>query len=145
MSTTVNQVGAPQVPVETKVKNNDKPVQNPPAFKGKTENDKFVKSYQVEATAGKKWGVGLASLWCPGLGQAINGQWGKGVAYLLGFGAMSLGTYVAMAKHKSGMMFATALGALGVGIASIVDAVKNAKSTVRVVDKEGLEAASKEK
>lgn len=142
--TTIQNVGVPQVPVETKVrKNNEKPVQNPPSFRGQAENDQFVKSYEVKATTGKKWLVGLASSWCPGLGQAINGQWGKAAGYLLGFSGLAAGSAVALMRGKMGLGFATAAGALAVGISSIVNAVKNAKSTVQVVDKEGLTAANK--
>ena len=142
--TAIQNVGVPQVPVETKArKNNEKPVQNPPSFRGQAENDQFVKNYEVKATTGKKWGVGLASFFCSGLGQAINGQWGKGIGYF--FGGVTLGavTRLAMQRGKRGLGIATAVAALGVGIASIVDAVKNAKSKVQVVDKEGLTAANK--
>ena len=37
-----------------------------------------------EASTGKKWGVGIASFMVPGLGQAINGDWGKGLAFFGG-------------------------------------------------------------
>ena len=142
--TAIQNVGVPQVPVETKArKNNEKPVQNPPSFRGQAENDQFVKNYEVKATTGKKWGVGLASFFCSGLGQAINGQWGKGIGYFFGGATLGAVTRLAMQRGKRGLGIATAVAALGVGIASIVDAVKNAKSKVQVVDKEGLTAANK--
>jgi len=72
-----------------------------------------------EASSGKKWGVGIASAVVPGLGQAINGQWGKAAGFLVG----------AMASNA--LAFVSPLIAcpviLGVGIGAIVDAVKNAK------------------
>ena len=55
----------------------------------------------------------------PGLGQAVNGQWGKGLAFFFGTGVAG-----------AAAMFAGPVGLAayaGVGIWSIVDAVKNAK------------------
>ena len=139
----IQNVGAPQVPVETLVVKNNKPVPQVPSFKATNANDEFVKEYEVKATTGKKWAVGLASAWCPGLGQAINGQWGKGFAYLLGYGALLGTSYATTLTGKIGVGLASALGALGVVISSVVNAVKNAKSTVHVVDEAGLAAANK--
>lgn len=136
MSTTIGQVGTQQVSVDTRKANQEKPVPQTQTFKGKELNDQFVKKYEVEATTGKKWGVGLASSVCPGLGQAINGQWGKGIGYFLGTGALGLVTNFAALKGKLVGALVAGLGALGLGIASIVDAVKNAKSEVMIVDKE---------
>lgn len=85
-------------------------------------NKKFPKNQNPpkEASTGKKWGVGIASGLIPGLGQAINGEWGKAAGFFLGNVALN------------GMAFAVspllAIPALGINIWAIVDAVKNAKS-----------------
>ena len=114
-------------------------------FKGKA--DDYVRSYKVEATSDKKWGVGIASAVLPGLGQAINGQWGKAIAFFLGTGALSglsgalLGKDISALKNPKLFIagsIASGVAALGLIIGSTVDAVKNAKSEVRVVDEEGL-------
>lgn len=105
----------------------------------------YEKTYTSEASKGKKWGVGLASAFCPGLGQAINGQWGKGIGFFLGYGALyaagMMSGVIGMGSNKPtkgiGAMLALCTGALGLGIGSIVDAVKNAKSEVKqIVPKE---------
>lgn len=80
------------------------------------------KNIKKEASTGKKWGVGIASAFVPGLGQGINGQWGKAAGFF--FGSMAAGI---MASSIPFIGFP--LG-LGLGIWSIVDAVKNAKSDV---------------
>ena len=133
----LHQVGVPQVPNETKIKKNQ-PTKEQPSFKAKTENDQFVKLYEVEASSGKKWGVGIASAYLPGLGQAINGDWGKGVGFFLGTGVLGFLSNSASASGKIGLGIAGGLATLGLGIASIVDAVKSTKSTVQVVDNEAL-------
>ena len=105
----------------------------------------YEKTYTSEASTGKKWGVGLASAFCPGLGQAINGQWGKGIGFFLGTGALyvagvlsgAIGASSDKAAKGLGAMAALLLGATGLAITSIVDAVKNAKSEVKqIVPKE---------
>ena len=105
----------------------------------------YEKTYTSEASNGKKWGVGLASAFCPGLGQAINGQWGKGIGFFLGYGALytagvlsgAIGASSDKAAKGIGAMLALCTGALALGIGSIVDAVKNAKSEVKqIVPKE---------
>ena len=109
------------------------------SFRGNEENQNtnYVPvKIQTEATTGKKWGVGLASSFCPGLGQAINGQWGKGFGYLLGTLGLATATQIAtvsaLAKENTKLGFGIAilggLATLGVEIANICDAVKNAKS-----------------
>lgn len=79
-----------------------------------------AKEAPKEASTAKKWGVGIASAFLPGLGQAINGQWGKGLGFFLGSGATAALT---VAFPPAGL-----IAAAGVGIWSIVDAVKNAKA-----------------
>ena len=78
-----------------------------------------IKNFNVkkEAPAEKKLLSGLCSFFIPGLGQAINGQWGKAVGFLLGsiiVAPLSLST----------------LGLLGLPyqIWSAYDAAKNAKA-----------------
>ena len=41
--------------------------------KVKETPDCYIAIYQEEASAGKKWGVGIASFFIPGLGQALFG------------------------------------------------------------------------
>ena len=77
---------------------------------------------QNQATTGKKWGVGIASGIIPGLGQAINGQWGKAAAFFFGNLALNLTIKNPMAKMLPGLVLT---------IGAIVDAVKNAKSKAK--------------
>ncbi len=112
--------------------------------------------YETEASTGKKWGVGIASCYVPGLGQAINGQWGKAAGF---FGAYVLtGILTGMGLTKSakssaealknltkiptkpkvpkgglGMLALGAACTLGISIWSIVDAVKNARTKITQV------------
>ncbi len=44
--------------------------------------DHYVYTIKDDASSGKKWGVGLGSFFLTGLGQAINGQWGKAAGFL---------------------------------------------------------------
>ena len=95
--------------------------------------DRTEYKYETEGSTGKKWGVGIASAFCPGLGQAINGQWGRGIAF---FGATALASMLAVALAFKGKIGATCLASLGITgleIASIVDAVRNAKSEETVI------------
>lgn len=98
-----------------------------PPSKIKDLGTHYEVTYETEGSTGKKWGVGIASACLPGLGQAINGEWGKGFAFLAG----SIATSIAGGLLRSpGMMW---LGGLGVGIWSIVDAVKNAKGEMKTL------------
>ena len=81
------------------------------------------RKYETEASTGKKWGVGIASAFITGLGQAINGQWGKAAGFF--FGTIAAG---AVAGKLLGRLGAGLVGAAACAW-SIVDAVKNAKST----------------
>ena len=89
--------------------------------------------YETDGSTGKKWGVGIASAFVPGLGQAINGQWGKGFAFLAGAVLPQIIGGVAGISGKAGTAILGGLVSVGVGIWSIVDAVKGAKSTETVI------------
>lgn len=174
MSTTISQVATTQIQTEANLEKRKVQVEGNPSFKAKTANDQFLKSCEVEATTAKKWGVGVASV-LPGLGQAINGQWGKAVGFVLGTGGLAAVSLRSIAdsqlllnnfirkstpeilkkletegisklapdlaskvRGKVALGLAAALGVIGLVVTSIVDAVKNAKSTVKVVDEKGL-------
>ncbi|MFA7657797.1 MAG: hypothetical protein WCY19_00015 [Candidatus Gastranaerophilaceae bacterium] len=123
----INKIGViPQVNI---VANNK--MSNPKAVAFTDGEDKVEikeKREPIEkASTGKKWGVGIASLLVSGLGQFINGDNKKGFAYLGGGLGSALVSVVGKAVK---VPFITAIGVIGnlvVGIASIVDAVKNAK------------------
>ena len=152
-------------------------VQNP-NFKGErktklvsvSQGDGYeARVYETEASTGKKWGVGIASYFVPGLGQAINGQWGKAAGFFGGSilsgvlaytGAMK--PLIDMAKSdilesvKNGkqlpksskggvpLMVIGVLGTIGTTIWSIVDAVKNAKSeTTQIIPKNNTQNVNK--
>lgn len=88
--------------------------------------------YEKPASTGKKVGVGIASGFIPGLGQMVNGEWGKGLAF---FGTNLL-TSILLGTHTAGgVLKDVVLGAVGLGISifSIVDAVKGAKKQETVV------------
>ena len=100
--------------------------------------------YETEASTGKKWGVGIASYFIPGLGQAINGQWGKAVGF---FGTYVLGGVLACAglaksgasKGGLGMVALGVASSLGASIWSIVDAVKSARTEItQIISKNNL-------
>ncbi len=86
-----------------------------------------------DAPTSKKIGVGIASALYPGFGQLINGQVGKGAKFFfgqIGLDALSYAGTIALYAVNPGLALAVGvaggLAHLGVGIASIVDAVKNA-------------------
>lgn len=138
--------------ISSQALNNDVPVSKP-NFKGCKKQPELtsiehypnyqVRRYEVAASNDKKWGVGLASLMCPGLGQAINGSWVKGIAFLaaanilpviiMGESAMA-GLLAGKRGNRSGAtmgvygMFAAFASAIGFRIWSIIDATKCAKS-----------------
>lgn len=133
-----------------------------PSFKGDrktrlvsvSQGDGYeARVYETDASKGKKWGLGVGSFVVPGLGQVINGQWGKGLGFFLGVGILpillsaSIGV-LSFVKSKtpkqslvmpvvSGVVFLAA--ALGGRIWSAVDAAKNAKTeTVQIVPKSNI-------
>ncbi len=69
---------------------------------------------------GKKIVAGVASAFLPGVGQAINGQWGKAAGFLIG--AIAAPLLVGFITSSTILLVAVKLG---INIASIVDAVKN--------------------
>ena len=100
-----------------------------PYYKGKLVSvkrfpDYEERKYEQEASTGKKWGVGIASAFINGLGQAINGDWGKAAGFF--FGGIAGGYLGKIVAGKAGKW---AVG-FGIGIWSIMDAVKSAKTTV---------------
>lgn len=102
--------------------------------------DRYIYTYEEPASTGKKVGVGLASGFLPGLGQAINGQWGKAAGFAGGYfgGSLLLGSVglLSLFKHSNKVpsiaggvsMVLGSIALLGVNIWSIVDAVKNSSS-----------------
>ena len=100
--------------------------------------DRYIHIYEEPGSTGKKVGVGVASI-IPGLGQAINGQWGKAAGFFFGCMALDLLTgatamLIPMMSGRRAVKTGTAgavvayLAYCGARIWSIVDAVKNAKS-----------------
>lgn len=83
--------------------------------KSKTEE----KVQPKETNTGKKLGVSLASVLYSGLGQAVNGQWGKALGFCVGESAATIVGFC-MAGPVGAL-----LGALAVKGLSIYDAVKN--------------------
>jgi len=78
----------------------------------------------IESKTGKKWGVGVASFILPGLGQACNGQWGKGCLHF-GLQAGLTGLAWLMAFSCPPLAVLASLGVIATRVVSIVDAVKN--------------------
>ena len=123
--------------------------------------DRYIYTYEEQGTTGKKIGVGVASYCIPGLGQAINGQWGKAAGFFAGImggraiyrsvvlnpvikEALELYTKTANGKEKLDILtksfkknligiFAGSILLTGATVWTIVDAVKNAKSKHDVV------------
>ncbi len=124
--------------------------------------DRYVYTYEEQGTTGKKIGVGAASYFVPGLGQAINGQWGKAAGFFAGIngGWLILGSTILtpllkgirtiskngaktteeqmekITKLATKNMVGVVLGSLAlaaVNIWNVVDAVKNAKSKRDIV------------
>lgn len=66
----------------------------------KEHPDCYEYVYERPASTGKKVGVGVASFALPGLGQAINGQWGKGLGFFAAtFVAIPIIMVAIMAKN----------------------------------------------
>ena len=126
-------------PVNTSIQN--------PQFKGRTKitsveqyPDYKVVTMETEASTGKKWGVGTASFFVPGLGQAVNGQWGKGAGFLVASIFLPMiptlmAGGVAMLRGKKLGTFSASVAGIGMlaslvvpRVWSIVDAVKNAST-----------------
>ena len=118
-----------------------------PQFKGRTKiksveqyPDYKVVTMETEASTGKKWGVGIASAAVCGLGQAINGEWGKAAGFFVAGNfippviAAVAGGIVGLKGGKIGSLGGpmAMLGLLASIVVprvwSIVDAVKNAST-----------------
>ena len=72
-----------------------------------------------KSNTGKKIGVSLASILYSGLGQAVNGQWGKALGFCLGESAAALAGFCIAGP------IGAIIGAYAVKGLSIYDAVKN--------------------
>ena len=107
-----------------------------PDVKDIDRGDFVERRVKTEGTTGKKWGVGIASAFMSGLGQFINGDVGKGFGFLVAGLATYVATALGVMKGSKGLYWGGVLASLGIGIGSVVDAVKNAKSeTVQIVNK----------
>ena len=107
-----------------------------PEVKDIDRGDFVERRVKTEGTTGKKWGVGIASAFMSGLGQFINGDVGKGFGFLVAGLATYVATALGVMKGSKGLYWGGVLASLGIGIGSVVDAVKNAKSeTVQIVNK----------
>ena len=81
-------------------------------------------------------GVGIASACLTGLGQFINGDVDKGFGFLIAGLVSTVVSFAGRVKGSKGLYWGGVLASLGIGIGSVVDAVKNAKSeTVQIVNK----------
>ena len=110
-------------------------------------------SQNIKPKTGKKTAVGLSSFIVPGLGQAVNNQWGKGALFLAGTTAIRIPARKLVQKmtidlahnlkkapeqawnnliqSKDTKKFALALlGMFAIQLISVVDAVKNTKADV---------------
>lgn len=142
--------GVRQVPLEQFIKDLPNvgqslervPEKDEVVFQGKKDKQtlptEYFQEYKVKAGKGKKVGVAIASAVVPGLGQVLNGDWGRGIAHWLGGIALSALTgfslLVAEGGKKSGLV-GVALGVAGVianRAVAAVNAAKNATETVRV-------------
>ena len=88
----------------------------------KPKNTEKVKTPNVEipkSKTGKKLGVTLATCLYSGLGQAVNGQWGKALGFCLGESAAMIAGFCVGGPIGAG------LAALVVRGLAIRDAVKN--------------------
>ena len=107
-----------------------------PEVKNIDRGDFIERRVKTEGTTGKKWGVGIASAFMSGLGQFINGDVGKGFGFLVAGAAAYAAMFAGMKKGSKGLYLGGLLASSGIGIGSVIDAVKNAKSeTVQIVNK----------
>ncbi len=113
-----------------------------PQFKGRelvseTKYPDYIeKRYNVDASKGKKWGVGIASFAMSGLGQFINGDIWKGVGFFSVSTLAFAGRRYAQKKNCFPALVASGILAAATKVISIVDAVKHAKSeAVEIVPK----------
>lgn len=94
-------------------------------FRAKEESQEILelKEELEKSKKSRKWGVGIASACLTGLGQIINGEVGKGLAFFLG---SILAGGVSLAAYRSNRTFGSLIGlaSMAIPIWSIVDAVK---------------------
>jgi len=98
--------------------------------------DYEVKTYKTKGSRYEKWEAGLASTFIPGMGHAINGQWGKAILFNVGsLGATIAAGVLALQKTANPVIAAVAGGAtyLLSRIFDITNAVKSAKSYQKVI------------
>ena len=103
-------------------------------FSDPVDNFELSTSKKAKSSTAKKIGAGIASALYPGFGQLVNGDVKKGAKFLLGvIGVDTLGTAAATAlmavNPAVGLAVAmgTGLAHIGIGVAGVVDAVKNAE------------------
>lgn len=101
----------------------------PVLIETRKNGDVEERRYEVEASNGKKVGVGVGSFFIPGLGQAINGDWNKAALFFFANIAAIVASGIAITNRKAKIGLAAGLIELSIKVASTVDAVKNAKST----------------
>ncbi len=115
-------------------------------FQGKKDKkatvpDEYFAEYKVKAGKGKKAGVAIASVLFPGLGQVINGDWGRGFGHFFAELGLEIATGVSIAAAQGGKklgkvaVIASVAGYLTNRIIAGVNAAKNATETVRVEKK----------
>ena len=78
-------------------------------------------NYYSSSSKTKKLAVGAASFMVPGLGQVINGETSKGVAFFLG----AVCNFLLFFRKRNNMLLGT-IGRLGIGGWSAHDAYKRA-------------------
>lgn len=97
----------------------------PKPDKIKERPDSYELTYYTDASTGKKIGVGVASAIIPGLGQAINGQWGKAAAFFA--------TEIVLEIINPRKNLFAGLGLIGLKIGAAFDAVKSAESEIKQI------------
>lgn len=96
-------------------------------------SDHYVYTIKDEASSGKKWGVGIGSFLFPGLGQAINGQWGKAAGMFAGLTATLAAPKLLKKTQNMAALSVIGLTNLGLRIWAAIDSVKNASSKTKQI------------
>lgn len=87
----------------------------------KTENNSAPKEEKKRSLTAKKWGVGLASASHPGLGQLINGQFGRACGFFFTFGGFVALAGVGFAKGIKSLNLVESEKAAGKNINKLSD------------------------